>query len=141
MRSLPYKNVITSHSVYTASNVLTISLIKAKLKNENRELHLSKKGMIKAEAIPIIENLAFPGRNKLQLHDKIETFIHEQNVYDILAKKNISFEYKSYQDNIKFEISEEGKLWSIMKNGKSISVSIEPFHRFIIEQFLEVIKN
>ena len=86
MRSIPYKTVITSYSVYNNTQMLSLSIIKAKLEVNENEYKISNKGSLKMEFIPCIENPAFPGRKKLILEKKIEAYLFSENVFEILTK-------------------------------------------------------
>ena len=140
MRSIPYKTVITSYSVYNNTQMLSLSIIKAKLEVNENEYKISNKGSLKMEFIPCIENPAFPGRKKLILEKKIEAYLFSENVFEILTKNATISEFKTFnQETVKFVVGNSGHEWQIEKNNKKAIVLLKPIEKTLIYELLEVI--
>lgn len=140
MRSIPYKTVISSYSVYNNTQMLSLSIIKARLEVNENEYKISNKGSLKLEFIPCIENPAFPGRKKLVLEKKIETYLFSENVFEILTKNATISEFKNFnQETVKFVVENSGHEWKIEKNNKKAIVLLKPIEKTIIYELLEVI--
>jgi hypothetical protein len=140
MRSIPYKPVISSYSVYNKTQVLTLSILKAKLDQSTNDYRIANKGSIKLEFLPCIDNPSFPGRKKLVVDGKIETYIGEQTIFEILALNSTNLEFKNYyQEMVRFEVDKNGHEWKIYKNNEKRSVLLNTSEKAIVYDMLEVI--
>ena len=109
MRSIPYKNVISSYTVFNKTQLLTLSILKAKIEIAGNDMKIANKGTLKVEFITCTDHPTLSGRKKLLLDTKLETYIGDQTIFEILTKKQTSLEFKNYQQElIKFNVANNG---------------------------------
>ena len=139
MRSLPYKNVISSCTVYNKSQVLTATILKARLEENGQDLSFAKKGSLKVEFLSCVDNPAFPGRRKLMVDTKIETYITDSVIFEILHNRTTVLEFKNYfQELIKFEVTKEGFEWRMQKKEDKRIITLTSVEKATLDRFLEV---
>lgn len=140
MRSLPYKNVISSLSIYNKTQVLTATILKARLDGTTPELSLQKKGTVKIEFLTCMDHPTIPNRRKLIIDSKIETYINENTVFEILANKKTVLEYQNYlQENVRFEVSKDGIEWNIQRKEDRRTVLLNSADKNALDRLLEVL--
>ena len=138
MKSIPYKNVIASLNFYNKSQALSVTLMKSKLEIDGSNMKLMNKGSIKLEFLNAFDNPAFPGRSKLSIESKIEAYIHEKEIFEILTRNSTEMEYKNYfQDLIRLEIKQNALEWKILKNNEERIVRLTDHEKTTVKRFLE----
>lgn len=137
MRSIPYKIVIPSYTIFNKTQILSIRPIRPKIETINDEYKISNKGAIKIEFINCTDK-ATTGFCKYIMDSKLEAYLPDTTISEILTKNETSLEYKTYQDTVKFEVKNNGSEWKIFRGNESRSIVVNDMHKFMIYKLFNV---
>jgi hypothetical protein len=136
MRSLPYKRVIAAYSVYTPKQAFTLTVLSARTEAREAAYAISQKGAVRAEFLDCDDS---SGRRKLLQDTKIECFLHQQLIFELLTKQQLNYEINTYAHGVlKIEVNGGGTEWKLTRGNDVRTVALNEVDKERVFRMLNV---